>query len=355
MQQTFSALVARTRALPTPMRYAGTLLIVACTFLLRRALDPALPDLPYLVSFIAILLCASIFNHGAGFVATALSGAFAAYFYLLPHQAFQVEALQNLTGLILFLAVGTAISVIIETLHRALADAQHAHAILEKSERARDLLLHEIRHRTRNDLMSLQGLLLLRARNTPSEEAQDGLREAAEHVRALARVHARLAPERALGGNAASVNTREFITGLCTDMELALAGDGLRPITLNVEAEPHTLDTERAVQLGLVLNETVTNALKYAFPRDRSGTVRVHFRRNEGEFVLTVADDGVGLLCAETTDLLATRRPGSGVGTRLLRALATQLRGAFTCRPNDDAIGTIAELHFPAEASGAGR
>jgi two-component sensor histidine kinase len=355
MQQTFSALVARTRALPTPMRYGGTLLIVVCTFLLRRALDPVLPDLPYLFSFIAILLCTSIFNHGAGFVATALSGAFAAYFYLLPHQAFQVEALRNLTGLILFLAVGSAISVTIEALHRAAADAQRTHAILEKSERARELLLHEIRHRTRNDLMSLQGLLLLRARNTPSEEARDGLREAAEHVRALARVHARLAPERALGANAASVNTREFITGLCTDMELALAGDGLRPIALNVEAEPHTLDTERAVQLGLVLNETVTNALKYAFPKDRPGTVCVHFRRNEGEFVLTVADDGVGLLCAEQTASPATRRRGSGIGTRLLRALATQLRGAFAHRQNDDGLGTIAELHFPAEAPGSGR
>lgn len=109
----------------------------------------------------------------------------------------------------------------------------------------------------------------------------------------------------------------------------------MRPVALVTEAEAHTLDTERAVQLGLVLNEAVANALKYAFPEDRAGTVRVRFAREADEFVLTVADDGIGL--PAEGELLgtppATLPHGSGMGTRLLHALAAQLRGTFSRHP----------------------
>jgi anti-sigma regulatory factor (Ser/Thr protein kinase) len=72
-------------------------------------------------------------------------------------------------------------------------------------------------------------------------------------------------------------------------------GEGLRPVALAAEAEMHPLDGERAVQLGLMLNEAVTNALNYAFPEERAGAVRVRSAREGGAFVLTVADDGIGL------------------------------------------------------------
>ena len=78
-------------------------------------------------------------------------------------------------------------------LHSALLRERRARAELARSEEQRRLLLNEFRHRTRNDLQSLAALLLLRARAAPSPAAADGLREAAEHARALARVHAWLA------------------------------------------------------------------------------------------------------------------------------------------------------------------
>jgi hypothetical protein len=92
-----------------------------------------------------------------------------------------------------------------------------------------------------------------------------------------------------------ALDTRAFVAGLCADLEAAQAGGALRPVALVAEAEAHPLDAERAVPLGLVLNEAVTNALKYAFPGERAGTVRVRFAREGAEFALTVADDGVGL------------------------------------------------------------
>src|SRR5689334_15257270 len=77
--------ISRTRRWPTWARYAATVGIVGAIFLLRRAADPILPPgYPYLLAFVAVLLSAALFNHASGLLATALSAALAAYFYLLP-------------------------------------------------------------------------------------------------------------------------------------------------------------------------------------------------------------------------------------------------------------------------------
>ncbi len=152
------------------------------------------------------------------------------------------------------------------------------------------------------------------------------------------------------------MDTKEFIEGLCRDLDRAVSGGELRPVALIAEAESHTLDAERAVHLGLVLNELVTNALKYAFPDNGAGTVRVRFNREGESFVLSVSDDGVGLPAHETSAAMraAGERPlGTGLGTRLLQGLAAQLRGALSRRQGENGVGTLAELRFPvAEAGG---
>ncbi len=200
-------------------------------------------------------------------------------------------------------------------------------------------------------------MLLLRARAAPSPAAADGLREAAEHARALARVHAWLAhgdPRGADGDDPARVDTKDFVEGLCRDLDRALSGGELRPVALIAQAEPHTLDAERAVHLGLVLNELVTNAVKYAFPDNGAGIVRVRFAREGNGFLLSVSDDGVGLPPDE--GLVAPRagkRPlGTGLGTRLLQGLAAQLRGTLSRRRGENGAGTLAELRFPVAEPG---
>ena len=89
------------------------------------------------------------------------------------------------------------------------------------------------------------------------------------------------------------VNMGEFLSALCDDLRSARIG--LRPISLKVHVEPHVLSQKRAVPVGLILNELLTNTFKYAFPDDRKGVVAVHFLKSEETFVLTVRDDGVGM------------------------------------------------------------
>jgi two-component sensor histidine kinase len=338
-------------------------------FLLRIVADPILPEsLPSLVYLLAVLLAAALFDHGCGLFATALCAALAWTFYVPPPGSLAIDDGRYVLSLAVFAAIGAVMSWTIESLHRALADTQAANEELRaardklaRSERGRMLLLREFRHRTRNDLGSLVGLLLLRARMAPSEAAREGLREAAEHAMALARVHTHLAAADNLdndgdGADTPFVNTRDYIVGLCGDLDDSQMGKGLRPVALSAEAEAHPLDSERAVQLGLVLNEAVTNALKYAFPEDRAGTVRVQFARQGEGFLLVVADDGVGLpLEGEMGAGSASAQGRGGLGTRLLRAPAAQLRGSFARRSGDGGVGTIAELRFPVSTAGAAR
>jgi two-component sensor histidine kinase len=344
-------LFQRTRALPVALRYALTVVITLAVFAVRHLLEaePAI-GYPFGHLFIAILLCAALFDSGAGFVATAVAALLGIWFYLPPIGSLALPEPRERVVVVLFVLVGVAITVVVESLHRALAELQRTHEDLLRSERARALLLREFRHRTRNDLGSLVGLLMLRARIAPSDAAREALRDAAEHALALARVHARLALDEGLdrGADRAVVDTRDFVTGLCADIEAAAFGIGLRPVHLATEAEAHEISAERAVPLGLVVNETVTNALKYAFPEDRAGTVQVRFARQGAEFVLTVADDGIGLPPEGELEGAPPEAParGAGLGTRLLRALAAQLRGRFARRAGAGGMGTIAELRF---------
>lgn len=350
---TISRTIARAREWPLWAKYLATAGLVAAVLPLSLALRSALPPgYPFLPFFFAILVAGSLLNHGCGFVATALAAFAAAWFFLAPVGRLFVQDRQDGLALLLFLAVGSSTAAVVEALHRALVREERARADLVRSEGQRRLLLNEFRHRTRNDLQSLSALLLLRARAAPSPAAADGLREAAGHARALARVHAWLAlgdSNTADGSDPARVDTKDFVEGLCNDLHRAQSGGELRPVALIAEAEAHLLDTERAVHLGLVLNELVTNALKYAFPDNAAGTVRVRFSRRGDEFLLSVSDDGVGLPEEDTAAQRERQRAlGTGLGTRLLHGLAAQLRGAMSRGPGANGVGTEVELRFPA-------
>lgn len=345
-------LLQRTRRLPTAIRYLVTVVLVLVLFAVPDALIAGAPHYPFAHLIIGVLLAAAMFDHGSGLMATALGALLGAWFHLAPLRSFSIAEPEGTVALLVFIGTGMTISVVVEALHRAVARLQALHDDLSRSERARLLMLREFRHRTRNDLGSLVGLLMLRARLAPSDTAREALRDAAEHALALARVHARLALDEGLdrGAEHPMVDSREFVAGLCTDIETALTSGGLRPVRLLAEAEAHPLSAERAVPLGLVLNETVTNALKYAFPEDRAGTITVSFRREGEEFVLRVSDDGIGLPPEGELEDAPPNRPSrdAGLGTRLLRSLAAQLRGRFLRQAGPAGRGTRAELRFAA-------
>jgi two-component sensor histidine kinase len=341
LSRLFGRVVARTRSQPRIVHYVGAAALAGFAFGARVALDPLFGD-RYVLTFAgpAVLLSSTLFGGGGGMLAMVLSAGAGAWVYMAPVGSFRVDSPAEVAGLVAFCGQGALIALVVETLHSTTGRLQGALVRLEALQHHRLLLLREFRHRARNDLQSLSAMLLLRARGA-TPEAATALREASGHALAMSKVHKRLETIDADDVHGAFVDTADFVAGLCHDFDRTLS-DGLRPVAIKVDAESHQFDTERSISLGLVLHETLTNALKYAFPNERHGEVCVIFRAEAGHFLLLVEDDGIGMPPSNEAE-------GRTIGSRLLRGLAAQLRGVFRREPRPEG-GTRCELRFPFDA-----
>lgn len=346
----------RLRHLPIPARYAITTLLVLASFGTRQLVGDALNENSLLVFFPAIILAAMFFDRGNGLYAVALSAGLAIYFFFEPRHHFAVEHSGDLVALIVFVVSGGITAALIETLHstifalaaahgelsRAHDELTASHRDVQASERQKDLLMQELTHRTKNDLMLVSSLVQMQARAIHDPAARNILAAAVERIHVLGNAHTRLT--RSASG--VVIDAREFMTGLCDDLRAAFIG--ARPVALLCDVERHTLSHQRAVAIGLIANELVTNAMKYAFPDDRYGTVRVAFERSADDYRLTVEDDGVGVAARGLeTKAGAGEKMSAGLGQRLVRTLTLQLRGRFDCAPR--LPGTICTVTFPAD------
>jgi two-component system, sensor histidine kinase PdtaS len=339
MQQLFVRLLA-IRHLPIWTRYTFTTLLVLAAFGARWVLADSLTSVPFLLFFPAIILAALLFDRGNGLYAVALSTILAVYFFIEPGGTFAITRPGDLLAVVMFVASGAVTAVMIEALHKALEELRVSNeslkmalAELRESEVQKDVLMRELSHRTKNDLALLAGLLHFQARDLPDPAAKNIFRAAMDRIRVIGNVHGRLTRrERAL-----VVDAETFINELVADLRTAFIGE--RPVAILVKAESHPIAQGRAVAIGLIVNELVTNAIKHAFPDGRAGGVEVDFRRQNGEFCLTVADDGVGAKPESA--------PGSGRG--LIGMLTRQLRGHLEAAPT--ANGTRFIVTFPVAES----
>jgi PAS domain S-box-containing protein len=217
---------------------------------------------------------------------------------------------------------------------RNIDERKRAEEAVRSAMEQKDLLLYDINHRVKNHLQSVMATLSHSRRRMSDDAAREAIDNTITRLSVLSRVYDRL--ELKAGGEAV-VSAREFIRGLCADLEPSLID--LRPVALRVDSANEEIEIGRAVSVGLVINEALTNALKYAFPAERSGTILVNFKRQGSEFILEVSDDGIG-----------RPPPGesSGTGTKLIRALAQQLGGTLEWQSPP---GTQLILRFPTKES----
>jgi two-component sensor histidine kinase len=329
---------------PALVRYALTAGLVLIAFTIRYTMGERLNAYPFLLFFPTLIIASVLFNHGSGIVATVLAAALSAYFFLEPVGSFMIAKPGDFLGWWLFVIIGLTMTLLIEAQHlayreldRTCLDLTQSHARLAASERDKSELLREMGHRVMNNFQIAASLLQLQARSAP-DNAREEFVTGAARIHAMAKVHARLSRT----DGALTANVHDFITDLAQDLRHSLIG--LRPIRLNVEAEKHTIALNQAVSLGLIVNELVTNALKYAFPDDRAGLLSLAFRREGDGFVLSFADDGVGLPRNDDGSVCLP----SGVGQRIVVAMVGQLGGRITLEPT--AAGTAVTVQFPAAA-----
>lgn len=298
------------------VRYGITTLLVLGTAVVRMTLEESLRGYPFLLFFPAIFLASLLFDRGSGFLATAEATLLAAWIWFEPLAETgpaRGEPTRYFPA-ILFFAIGCGIAALTEALRRAMERAAEA-------ERQKDLLLRELEHRARNDLQTVAALLQLGRRS--GQGVEQVIPPALDRIAVLSRVYARLH----LRDGQAAVDAKEFLEGLVGD--LAGAHLGLRPVVVTARADGIEIGQRLASALGLLVNELVTNAIKYAFPDGRAGEIRVDLRAEGDALVLSVEDDGVG--CAPP----APRPPpkGTGLGRLLVQQLVAQNRGAVEWTP----------------------
>jgi two-component sensor histidine kinase/CheY-like chemotaxis protein len=195
----------------------------------------------------------------------------------------------------------------------------------------REVLLREVNHRVGNSLQIIASLLHLQANSSTDDDVKAALTNAMGRVAAVAQVHRRLYTSHDLN----SVLLNQYLDALLEDLRRSAEGERMSRLTL--KAEPIEIDPDRAVAIGIVVNELVMNAVKYAYP-DCAGPIHVELDSKGEEVVLSIADNGVGI-DAKNGDPRST-----GMGQRIVSAMAAKLEATVERDPNHD--GTRIVLRF---------
>lgn len=191
--------------------------------------------------------------------------------------------------------------------------------ILRRRNAEKEFLIKEIHHRVKNNLQILSSLLHLQSRQIEDEAALDAIRESQNRVEAMSLLHQKLY----MGDNMAAVDMQDYLRNLADTLLDSFGLDENERVRIECDLEPLRLDVDSAVPLGLIINELVTNSLKYAFPGNRAGVVRIALWKDEtGRLCLRVSDNGVGKT--------AIPDPGQSTsfGSRLVQMLSKKLGGA---------------------------
>ncbi|MBL7031654.1 MAG: PAS domain-containing protein [Nitrospira sp.] len=199
-----------------------------------------------------------------------------------------------------------------EIVERMKAEKQIMAALEEK-----EVLLQEIHHRVKNNMTVIHSLLELQSRNVEDVQYKEMFRESMARIKSMALIHEDFYQSRDL----ANINFGDYLDRLTDRMYLSyeLQHDKVK---LNKDIEQVTLGIDTAIPCGLIVNELFSNSLKYAFPDEREGEIRVALSmKDKKEVELTVGDNGVGM--PEDMDYKTTR----SLGLNLVNALVTQLRG----------------------------
>lgn len=174
-------------------------------------------------------------------------------------------------------------------------------------------LMQELVHRVKNNLQLIASMVAIEIRRHKSGDGKAALERVSHRIVALGALYSKLQAVDTIE----TIDAAAYLDGLCRDL-VASVNNGGTAISLTTDIESALLPTDRAIPIGLIVNELVTNAIKHAFPPNSKGTVLVTFKREPAGLCLTVADDGKGA---------DPQRTDSGLGGRLVESFAQQLGG----------------------------
>jgi PAS domain S-box-containing protein len=216
---------------------------------------------------------------------------------------------------------------------RNITDRKKAEEQIKASLREKEVLLREIHHRVKNNLAVVNSLLRLQSKDAKDQYHRQMFLDAQDRIRSMALAHERLSQTE----NLANVNIGGYVSSLVDHLLLTAKGIGAA-IDINKDLESVQMNIDTAVPLGFLINELVSNALKYAYPDQERGSINIFLRQvGENEFELAVKDEGVGI-----PENVNFEQPQS-LGLNLVKLFTLQLGGEIELVRN---CGTEFRIRF---------
>ncbi len=211
-------------------------------------------------------------------------------------------------SIIVLFQLGIIIKLILTSKQRRLAEEQAQKTIQE-----RDLLLREVHHRIKNNMATVVNLLTLQAATTTNKETIASLENARTRVQSMMLIYERLYRSK----NYQQVSIKEYLENLVDEIRNTYPQSAAIMIETDVQDFP--LEPDVLFHLGILINELITNSIKYAFPQGEGGLIRVYGRCFEKQIQIVIQDTGCGI--PDSVDLSAP----SGFGLSLVQILAEQI------------------------------
>jgi PAS domain S-box-containing protein len=218
-----------------------------------------------------------------------------------------------------------------------ITERKHADDQIKSSLKEKETLLHEIHHRVKNNMQVINSLLKLQANNIEDQHVKSILKDSQSRVYAMSAVHETLHGSE----NLSEIDLQTYLSKITTSVFQTYSANQSR-VKLNCDIENSPIIVNQAYPIGLIINELISNALKYAFPEDRTGEISVSMKKTGNERELTVMDDGVGI--SDGFDW----KNSKSLGLKLVRTLVeNQLDGSIDMESNN---GTKFTIKFNIEA-----
>ncbi|MNX50100.1 putative sensor histidine kinase pdtaS [compost metagenome] len=199
----------------------------------------------------------------------------------------------------------------------------------------KEWLLKEIHHRVKNNLQTVISLLNSQSAYLDNDMALSAIKNSQHRIHSMSLIHQKLYNSE----NISTINMPNYIKELVEYLKDSFSlGQRIR---FEIKVAPLELDVAQAIPLGLILNEAITNSIKYAFPDDQTGMIYITLEATtENRYLLTISDNGIG---AET-DFTDTK--ANSFGMSLIKGLSDDLEAKFTMENNN---GTILKIEFSQE------
>lgn len=216
---------------------------------------------------------------------------------------------------------------------RDITDRKKTEERVRASLREKEVLLKEVHHRVKNNLQIISSIINLQSESIEDARAKQLFADTRARVRSIALVHERLYESK----NLANIDFGDYVAGLVRDVFEAFGVDRDR-ISIEFHIEDVGLDLDKVINCGLIINELISNSLKYAFPNGRSGRITVALATAKRDAILTVSDDGVGIPPNRSADSAGT------LGLVLVEGLTKELGGELV---KSSEGGTHFKITFP--------